>query len=537
MPVLFSALNNRAEAAAGLSMSVLNQTGKFANSAIKMYIVGTELSTGRQGFVKSPGVFTPAALSDNGPDGFADLSVPLAAGTAATSFALPKMSGRVYFSINGQLKFKVVADGNGKPALQYPAAWVSADPSFNVLHDCWEFTYSDAGMFCNTTNVDMFSVPMAIKLTGARTQSTGALVDGGRDKIFAAMRAEPTFNRLVIGDNLRIISPGHGIGAGLFPANYYDAYINEVWAKYATTDLKITTNRGTFTGRVNGGRLTFDGGVASFGKPTTTDVLFCDGALVSPNDGVTGPVGAVLGAGFNRSTLVSHPNQPTTDPSTFYKAPISNHFSRILHANHADGKSYGFAYDDVVDFASYIQDERPASIEVRLTPFGAGNPNPGPTAAPTGSPIIVVPPPTTSSPTGGATRSAYARIEAESFVAQGGTQTENCSEGGRNVAYVSNGDWISLGRIDFGTAPAKQFQIRAASGAGAGVSGLVEVRLDSRNAAPVGTLAIGNTGGWQSWRTVPGGLANTTGVHEVFLTFTSGQPADFVNVNWVQFGK
>ena len=27
-----------------------------------------------------------------------------------------------------------------------------------------------------------------------------------------------------------------------------------------------------------------------------------------------------------------------------------------------------------------------------------------------------------------------------------------------------------------------------------------------------------------------------TGTHTVFLTFTSGQPADFVNVNWFTFG-
>jgi hypothetical protein len=27
-----------------------------------------------------------------------------------------------------------------------------------------------------------------------------------------------------------------------------------------------------------------------------------------------------------------------------------------------------------------------------------------------------------------------------------------------------------------------------------------------------------------------------TGVYTVYLTFTSGQPADFVNVNWLSFG-
>jgi hypothetical protein len=68
------------------------------------------------------------------------------------------------------------------------------------------------------------------------------------------------------------------------------------------------------------------------------------------------------------------------------------------------------------------------------------------------------------------------------------------------------------------------------------VSGLVEVRLDSRSSAPVGSFAVANTGGWQSWRTIPGSVSGITGRHTVFLTFTSGQPADFVNVNWFTFG-
>jgi hypothetical protein len=68
------------------------------------------------------------------------------------------------------------------------------------------------------------------------------------------------------------------------------------------------------------------------------------------------------------------------------------------------------------------------------------------------------------------------------------------------------------------------------------VSGLVEVRLDSRSNAPVGSFAVANTGGWQSWRTVPANIGPVTGTHDVYLTFTSGQPNDFVNVNWFRFG-
>jgi hypothetical protein len=74
-----------------------------------------------------------------------------------------------------------------------------------------------------------------------------------------------------------------------------------------------------------------------------------------------------------------------------------------------------------------------------------------------------------------------------------------------------------------------------ASGAAGGVSGLVEVRLDSRSNAPIGSFAIASTGGWQSWRSVPATIAAVTGTHDVYITFTSGQPADYVNLNWFTF--
>jgi beta-glucanase (GH16 family) len=137
------------------------------------------------------------------------------------------------------------------------------------------------------------------------------------------------------------------------------------------------------------------------------------------------------------------------------------------------------------------------------------------------------------------TRDAYATIQAESFDAQSGVATEATSDtgGGQNIGYLANGDWAQYRKVDFGSTPATQFQARVASGAPEGVSGLVEVRLDSRTGPPVASFAIANTGGWQTWRTVPANMSPVTGVHDVYLTFTSGQPADFVNVNWFRFGR
>ncbi|MEU6308882.1 beta-1,3-glucanase family protein, partial [Streptomyces chartreusis] len=332
---------------------------------VHLYIVGNQ--DGKQVRLTPEGTLAPIALSDNGSDGFTDYAISLSGGE--TRLSLPYMSGRIYVALGEKLKFKAVADGNGNAALQYPAGWVESDPNYPVLHDCAEFTYNASGMFCNTTMVDMFSVPMSIRLTGAKDQTTGRLKPGGRAAAFAAVRGAEAFARLVV-DDTRIIAPGHGLDAGLFSKDYFAPYIDEVWSTYTGRDLTVTTNAGKFTGRVRGDRFTFDGPAqVSFGKPSTRDVLFCDGNLAAPNDGTTGPVAAVLGAGFNRSTLLSHPEQPTTDPATFYGTDLTNHYAGAMHKATEDGKAYGFAFDDVSDFASYIQDTAPTGITLTITPF------------------------------------------------------------------------------------------------------------------------------------------------------------------------
>ncbi|WP_327137808.1 glycoside hydrolase family 16 protein [Streptomyces sp. NBC_01340] len=143
---------------------------------------------------------------------------------------------------------------------------------------------------------------------------------------------------------------------------------------------------------------------------------------------------------------------------------------------------------------------------------------------------------TTPPPTGN--RDAYSAIQAESYDSQSGTSTEATTDtgGGQDIGSLANGDWALYKGVNFGSTAATQFIGRVASGAASGVSGLVEVRLDNRTSTPIGSFAVGNTGGWQSWRTVPANISGVTGTHDIYLTFTSGQPADFVNVNWFDFG-
>ncbi|MGY5050654.1 glycoside hydrolase family 16 protein [Streptomyces sp. 900105755] len=143
---------------------------------------------------------------------------------------------------------------------------------------------------------------------------------------------------------------------------------------------------------------------------------------------------------------------------------------------------------------------------------------------------------TTTPPTGN--RDAYSAIQAESYDSQSGVSTETTTDtgGGQDIGYVANGDWALYKGVTFGSTAATQFYARVASGAAAGVSGQVQVRLDSPSNSPIGSFSVANTGGWQTWTTVPANISSVTGTHDVYLTFGSGQSADFVNVNWFDFG-
>jgi len=351
--------------AGGLSLKLVNKTGQFAAGSIYAYIVGND---GKQQVHVTPdGELKPVEKGDGDGNGITDYSIPLKG--SETTLQLPEMSGRIYFSLGDKLKLKVVDGGDGKAALAYPAGWTEGDPNYDILHDCAEFTFKDGAMYCNTTMVDMFSVPMSLHLKGEKDQTTGELKDGGRDAIFKAVKGAEGFDKLVI-DDKRVIAPGHGMESKKFAEDYFAEYIDKVWSTYEGKDLVVTTNAGKFTGRVKGGKFTFSGPAdVSFDKPSTKDVLFCDGKLAAPNDGKTGPVAAILGAAFNRSTLLSSAEQPGTDPGKFYQEKITNLYSKAMHDAAKDGKAYGFAFDDVASFASYIEDHKPSELTVTLTPF------------------------------------------------------------------------------------------------------------------------------------------------------------------------
>jgi Carbohydrate binding module (family 6)/Glycosyl hydrolases family 16 len=107
---------------------------------------------------------------------------------------------------------------------------------------------------------------------------------------------------------------------------------------------------------------------------------------------------------------------------------------------------------------------------------------------------------------------------------------------GNQAAQLTNGDYLEYNNIDFGSG-STQFDAQVASGAAAGVSGLVEVVLDNPGNAPVGSFAVGDTGSWSSWEMIPANISTVTGTHNVYLEFVSGASGDppFVSLHYFDF--
>lgn len=169
-----------------------------------------------------------------------------------------------------------------------------------------------------------------------------------------------------------------------------------------------------------------------------------------------------------------------------------------------------------------------------VSPSASPSTDPSPSVSPS-PPASPSPSPSTPPNPGG--RDAYNTIEAESHDEQAGTQKDADGAGGQYLGWISNGDWVRYNGVEFGSTPARQFIATVCSGAADGISGLVEVRIDSRTSPVVGSFAVGNTGGWRNWRDIPANISGVTGTHDVYLTFASGQPADFLNINSFKFGK
>ncbi|MFJ3670620.1 glycoside hydrolase family 64 protein [Streptomyces sp. NPDC090106] len=362
---------------ATIPLKITNNSAR--GDAVYLYNLGTNLATGQQGWADANGTFHAWPAGGNPPTPAPDASIAGPASGQSKTIRMPKFSGRVYFSYGQKLDFRLTTGGLVQPAVQNPS-----DPNRNILFNWSEYTLNDSGLWLNSTQVDMFSAPYAVGVQRAdgTTASAGRLKSGGYNAVFNTLRAQSGgWSGLIQtrsdGTVLRALSPAYGLETGALPASVMDDYVNRVWQKYASTTLTVTPFADQpsvkYYGRVSGGVMNFTNSsgavVTTFQKPDAPSIFGCHRLLDAPNDPVRGPISRTLCAGFNRSTLLTNPNQPDTSAAAFYQDGVTNHYARTIHSQMADGKAYAFAFDDVGQHESLVHDGNPQQAYLTLDPL------------------------------------------------------------------------------------------------------------------------------------------------------------------------
>ena len=368
--------------------------------------------------VTASGQLVKFAAADRGPDGTADFNIAFPA--PGVSFPIPlSIATRMFISLGVKFKTKI----NSDLTWSVPNGWsASDDPNYNTLWDNFEYDYTispdshQPGMGINTTEVQMFGLPLSFTLTGPTTgtQTTG-FKSGSRTTIMNALAADPTFSSVLVngtatGTNvspIRAISMDQAIinanlGAVGVPhfsnTTYFDGYIASVWSFYKTHTLTAYTSAfGTYTATVNASnQLIFSQANKPnfvFAQPSTPDAIVGGGGLITPCSSWTAPdpiflacaeIGSMLSAAFNRTSLLvdqtmtrDYGGHPCPNPSEYYQNNPTNTYSRLMHANSLPqlpfapaGAAYGFGFDDNCNQSSVLIDNKnPSSMTITVQSF------------------------------------------------------------------------------------------------------------------------------------------------------------------------
>ena len=222
-------------------------------------------------------------------------------------------------------------------------------------------------------------------------------------------------------------------------------------------------------------------------------------------------------------------------PVATWQAAIDHNFSIIFDLAMGGGYPNGVCGCSTPTGATSSGASMSVAYVAAYQTTGSGGGSPTPTPTPTTTP---------TTPPGSCATTATSDISADCDSAHQGSITVTAAAGDSNpsgvdsnqIAQLSNGDYLEYSNINFGSG-SSQFDARVASGASPGVSGLVEVVLDNPSNSPAGSFAVGNTGGWSTWKTIPANISKVTGTHNVYLVFVSGAGGDppYVSLHYFNF--
>ena len=307
---------------------------------------------------------------------------------------VPTIAGsRIYIGFGSPLYFYFFGRSGGYAA---PNMANPTDPNQGIRFELIELTNTaQNGIWVNTTRVDAYQHPMGLEVRGAGGFSvkTGEII--GHEAILKLWKdsVSATFQGCLNSATGVISAPSkttpfqeHGS-----QENFFKAYIDAIWSKYATQDLVFNSgNAGVWSGRVIGGRFVFHNLTVHFGndtgiisaRPSTQEVLEGKGVLAEdvqklPNQQLDKVVQAQFCAAVNRHALdldaASGVVQDWSDSSKYYKTMPYNEYAKFWHRGDISWlrHSYGFCYDDVFEYSSTIHAQTPLAATVTLGGFAS----------------------------------------------------------------------------------------------------------------------------------------------------------------------
>jgi hypothetical protein len=309
------------------------------------------------------GTIIPSDGDSSAPAGFWDSGPIPAAKNVMTFVFLNRTNGKysdaeVYWSFkNGSISethsiaaqptYDMPANNSGRMYFYLCAtgdATCAADPTKSQYYDFIEHTIGPTQYNGNTTRVDAFGIKIAMRLHCA----DGYDVAVGEDyETFAEDRAV-TFQKFIDAvpaefkplaqapyAPYRIVQPGTGsFGTNGANQHYYDTFADHIWAANGLTIAKPGPN---------------GSGLGSY--PDVSAALYRHVGAVA---GSFGPTGTLM-----NKTLWS-------DSTTFYTAAPADYYAAFWHAHALGGKAYGFPYDDVGGYSSYISHSNPQYMLVAI---------------------------------------------------------------------------------------------------------------------------------------------------------------------------
>ncbi|WP_025744037.1 carbohydrate-binding protein [Aquimarina pacifica] len=127
----------------------------------------------------------------------------------------------------------------------------------------------------------------------------------------------------------------------------------------------------------------------------------------------------------------------------------------------------------------------------------------------------------------------FTKIEAEDYDTMSGVEIESSadSDGGQQIGYIQNGDWLRFNNIDVTCASTIDARVSSKNSGGD-----IEVRLDGVSGTLIATIPVATTGSWTTYDTVSSAINSVSGTHDIYLVFTGGN-GYLLNLNWFEFNE